>query len=876
MRSRRSPARTRNFWKANGQRTVTIVPDTPAKRREYEDEVVRTFYLSNADLKETIDILRIVVDARRLAQMTATNAITIKDTPERIAAAGRIITALDKARPEVVIDVELLEVDRTRLKEYGLQIASPGSPGIDGQVNINRDNFTLHDLRNLTQSDVFLTNLPGLYYRLLKTDTATRVLANPQLRTAEGLASQASFGERVPVPVTTFSPIAAGGVQQQPITSFNYENIGVNIDITPRTHHDDEVSLAVKIQVSSISGTGFGGLPTFGNRAINTVIRLKDGETNMLAGLIRDNERMVLDGVPGLSDLPVVGRLFAHNRRETQETDIILTLTPRIVRVLDLRAEDLVPFRVGRDSGAPLIDIPLPAPFPVPARPPGDCRAIAAAALPAAECAADARPAAAEPADQAATASAAASIEVLVPVPVLGASAGAVPVPVRCCAPRHPTRATWPAHRLQPLDELRVAALDDLELIDPALPARREGGRDERHTRPDVAAVELLALQLPRAGDDDPVRVAEKQIRAHSAHLLERIEPQLVHPVVHERRSGRLRRQHGHEADEIARESGPQSRRDAAGVDQRARLDTKYAAVVLAVHVHALQHGAHDFHVFGPRSAHLNRAVGDGADDGPTPGLDVVAPERSLRALQVGATVHGDGRASNALDAGAHRAKKLAELHDMRLARGVTDLRAARCGGRRQERGLGARDRRFVEVIRRRLETVWRLQRVSGCLGDAHAHVPQRVKMRPDAAARREIAAGRRDDGAASTSQERPHQQHRPAKAPDQRPIGLVLCHLLAADAQRRRSDAVDLCAHIEEKSAHHLDIRDARHVGEDARLIGQQARRNQRQRGVLVAFDVETAVQAMTAFDDQGRHKVPRVPVVPKVPEVQGRPAGH
>jgi general secretion pathway protein D len=364
---------TRNFWKANAQRTVTIVPDTPAKRREYEDEVVRTFYLSNADLKETIDILRIVVDARRLAQMTATNAITIKDTPERITAAGRIISALDKARPEVVIDVELMEVDRTRMKEYGLQIASPSSDGvtgIDGQVSITSNPISLLDLRNLTQAGVSLTNLPGLYYRLLKTDNATRVLANPQLRAAEGLASQASFGDRVPVPVTTFSPIAAGGVQQQPITSFNYENIGVNIDITPRTHHDDEVTLAVKIQVSSISGTGFGGLPTFGNRAINTVIRLKDGETNMLAGLIRDTERTALSGIPGLSDLPVVGRLFAHNRRETQETDIILTLTPRIVRVLDLHAEDLLPFRVGRDSGAPLIDIPLP--MPAPTRPPGD------------------------------------------------------------------------------------------------------------------------------------------------------------------------------------------------------------------------------------------------------------------------------------------------------------------------------------------------------------------------------------------------------------------------------------------------------------------------------------------------------------------------
>ncbi|HTM32256.1 MAG TPA: secretin N-terminal domain-containing protein [Vicinamibacterales bacterium] len=356
---------TRTFWHVTTPRTVTIIPDSQAKRREYEEEVVRTFYLSNADLKETIDIMRIVVDARRIAAMTATNAITIKDTPERVAAAGRIISAIDKARPEVVIDVELLEVDRTHLNEYGLQIASPATnpTGINGQADINKEGFTLRDLTRLTQSDVYLTNLPALYYRLLKTDGATRILANPQLRTAEGAAAQARFGERVPVPVTTFAPIAQGGVQTQPITSFNYENIGVNIDITPRTHHDDAVSLAVKVELSSISGTGFGGLPTFGNRSINTVIRLKDGETNMLAGLIRDEERKSLAGVAGLSDLPLIGRLFAYNSKETKETDIILTLTPHIVRVLDLTPVDLAAFRVGRDGAGGGVDLP---PLPVP------------------------------------------------------------------------------------------------------------------------------------------------------------------------------------------------------------------------------------------------------------------------------------------------------------------------------------------------------------------------------------------------------------------------------------------------------------------------------------------------------------------------------
>jgi len=364
---------TRTFVRVTGQGSVLVIPDTPAKRREYEEEVVKIFYLSNADLKETMDLLRVVLDARRISPMTGTNALSIKDTPERIAAASRVLAAIDKARPEVIIDVELLEVDRSRLLEYGLQIASPGSQGISGSVTAATDEnqtLTLQALRNLTQSDILLANLPGLYYRLLKGDGNTRTLANPQLRTTEGTTALARFGEKVPVPVTTFAPIATGGTPQQPITSFVYQDIGVNIDITPRTHHDDEVTLNLKVAVQSISGTGFGDLPTFANREINTVIRLRDGETNMLAGLIRDDERRVVSGIPGLSDIPLVGRLFASSRTETSQTDIILTLTPHIVRVLDLSEADLRAFRVGRDSLAPTTDLQLPIPINLP--PPAD------------------------------------------------------------------------------------------------------------------------------------------------------------------------------------------------------------------------------------------------------------------------------------------------------------------------------------------------------------------------------------------------------------------------------------------------------------------------------------------------------------------------
>jgi len=355
---------TRNFYRVSAAKTITVIPDTPAKRREYEDEIIRTFFLSNADVKETLDLLRLVVDNRRLSPVAGVNAIAIKDTPDKIAAAARVISAIDKARAEVVIDVELLEVDRSRLHEYGLQIASPTSPGIDGSIDANAQGMTLRGVRSLSQSDLFVTGLPGLYYRLLKTDGASRTLANPHLRTSDGVASSARFGDDVPVPSVTFAPIATGGVNQQPITSFTYRTIGVNIEITPRLHHDDDISLRLKLEISNLSGTGYNNLPTFGTRYIETTIRLRDGETNLLAGLILDNERRGLTGLPGVASVPFIGRLFARNKDEAQQTDIVMTLTPHVIRRSDITEADLRSFLVGGEASPFLFEVPSPGPNP--------------------------------------------------------------------------------------------------------------------------------------------------------------------------------------------------------------------------------------------------------------------------------------------------------------------------------------------------------------------------------------------------------------------------------------------------------------------------------------------------------------------------------
>jgi len=376
----------KTFYRVVDSRIVQVVPDTPAKRREMEQQVVKTFFLSNADLKETIDLLRIVLGARRIAPLPGANALTINDTPDKVAAAERIVDIVDKQRAEVMVDVEILEVNRTKLREYGIEITSGTTEGISGAIfpsttvtETTRDAngnpvtttrpITLGD-NPYKKSNLLITSLPGVIYRLLKSDTSTRLLANPQLRTAEGQTAQARFGDQIPVPITTFSPIATGGISQQPITSFDYKNVGVNIDITPRVHHDNDVTLMLKLEVSSVAQSvgvaGVQNLPTFNSRQVTSVIRLRDGETNILAGLISDSERTSYSGLPGLASLPVLGKVFAHNRKEIQETDIVMTLTPHIVRKTKFSEEDLRSFSLGSETSPLLFEVPGIPPITTP------------------------------------------------------------------------------------------------------------------------------------------------------------------------------------------------------------------------------------------------------------------------------------------------------------------------------------------------------------------------------------------------------------------------------------------------------------------------------------------------------------------------------
>ncbi|MGH9869877.1 MAG: cohesin domain-containing protein [Candidatus Polarisedimenticolia bacterium] len=341
----------KHFFKVLDENTIIIADDNQQKRRELEDEVIKTFFLSNADVKDVQSLLRTMLDARKVVQNQQLNAITIRDTPNKIAIAAKIIEANDKAKAELIVDVELLEISRTISKTLGINITPR-------QFNVQwdgPDRVPLNNLGILNQLGLYsLGPIPRVTLDFLKTDSGTRTIAKPQLRVTEGEKANLHIGDSVPIPTTTFNTTGTVGGSVVPITSFTYQEVGIVIEIEPRVHHNREVTLKLNVEVSQLgelvdAGQGV-SQPSINTRQINTVIRLKDGESNLLAGLIRDDGTSGRSGVAGIMDIPGLGKIFSTKADTRRETDLILTLTPHIIRIPDLRPEDLEALWIGNES----------------------------------------------------------------------------------------------------------------------------------------------------------------------------------------------------------------------------------------------------------------------------------------------------------------------------------------------------------------------------------------------------------------------------------------------------------------------------------------------------------------------------------------------
>jgi len=377
------------FVKPVTENIIFVIPDQPQKRRDYEEQVVKTFYLSNTvqpqELTEILTGLRQLLDLKRVQQVNSQNAIIVRDTPDKLILAEKMIRDVDKARPEVVIQVEVLEARTDRLRDLGIL------PGQTASIAINPNNTTssssststttnsginLNQLRHLNSTDYVVT-LPSVTANAVLTDTNTRIIQNPEVRSVDGQNAKLKIGDRIPIATGSFSSgigIAggtAGGINPLVNTQFTYQDVGVTIDLTPRVHPNREVSLKLKVEVSAhTNDVSIGGItqPVISQRVIEHDIRLKEGEVSILGGLIQRSDSKTLEGWPGLAKLPLLGYLFSHNKTDHQEDEVLIVLTPRIVRMPEWTKANLRPLYSGSETNVQVrreTEIHAPAPPPV-------------------------------------------------------------------------------------------------------------------------------------------------------------------------------------------------------------------------------------------------------------------------------------------------------------------------------------------------------------------------------------------------------------------------------------------------------------------------------------------------------------------------------
>lgn len=364
---------SKTFWKPVTENIIFVAPDQPQKRRDYEEEIVRTFYISNTvqaqDLTEIVTGLRQLLDLKRIQPLNSQNAIVMRDTPDKIAVAEKMINDIDKAKPEVVIQVHVVEARADARRHLGIQpgqsasiqVVPPGattSSSTTGGTTTNNA-LTLDALRRLKGTNYSVT-LPSFTANALLSDSNTKIIQNPEIRSVEGQAAKLRIGDRIPVATGSFQAGvgvgggAAGGFLNPLVnTQFQYQEVGVNIDITPRVHPNREVSLKVMVEVSSVTGTSnIGGIqqPIISQKKIDHEIRLKEGEVNILGGLITKTDAKTLSGWPGLAKVPFLRYFLSDETHDTTDDEILIILTPHIVRLPEWTRANLKPLYSGSES----------------------------------------------------------------------------------------------------------------------------------------------------------------------------------------------------------------------------------------------------------------------------------------------------------------------------------------------------------------------------------------------------------------------------------------------------------------------------------------------------------------------------------------------
>src|ERR1700678_2011187 len=345
---------SKTFWRPVTSNTIFVAQDNPAKRKELEQSVLKTFYLQNlsqpTELQDVVNAIRAVLDVQRVQQLLSQNALVVRGTPDQIALAEKLVDDLDKARPEVVIDVAVIQVSRDKSRTLGLSPPSSATVALQSNINTTAATTTttstttaatgstgleLNTLGSLNATD-FQVTIPSANLSAIMSDTDTKMLQNPQVRALDNQKATLKIGERLPVATGSFQP-GIGGVGINPLvnTQFQYIDVGVNIDVTPHVHADREVTLKISMEISSeIGQASIGGItqPIIGQKKVEHEIRLKDGESSLIGGIMDDSQTKSLSGIPGLAQIPILRYLFGQVQQDHSSDETVFAITPHIIR----------------------------------------------------------------------------------------------------------------------------------------------------------------------------------------------------------------------------------------------------------------------------------------------------------------------------------------------------------------------------------------------------------------------------------------------------------------------------------------------------------------------------------------------------------------
>lgn len=349
---------SKTFWRPVTPNTIFVAADNPAKRKEVEQSIVKTFYLSNlsqpTELQDVVNALRQILEIARIQPLPSEGAIVVRGSPDQIALAEKLVSDLDKSKPEVVVDVAVMQI--TKDKTHTLGVSPPTSATIQLQPNVNtttpsttnngttttgttgtgtNGSINLNSLANLNATDFQVTITPATISALFQ-DNNTKLIQNPQIRAVDGQKASLKIGERVPIASGSFQP-GIGGVGINPLvnTQFQYIDVGVNVDVTPTIHANGDVTLKTIMDISSVTSfQNIGGIqqPVIGQRKIENVVRLREGEANLMGGMLEDSQTKNLTGIPGLAQIPILKYLFGQSTVDHSQTETVFVLIPHLVR----------------------------------------------------------------------------------------------------------------------------------------------------------------------------------------------------------------------------------------------------------------------------------------------------------------------------------------------------------------------------------------------------------------------------------------------------------------------------------------------------------------------------------------------------------------